>query len=356
MAEIDFKMTGYFLYTPLSNVFIDKYMTKANPAFVSVYIFFLRHALSGVYINTSQAAEKLNILESDVINALKYWGKNNVINIQFDNENIKIEFLDLNKSLNNTKIETKTETDKKVYKETKPSYSDDEIRFYSQQNQDVKQLFNMAQRILAKPLSSNDMSVLISLYDWLRMPLDEIAVLLTYCAENGKGNMRYIEKTAVDWNNKGIDTAEKAEEYLKNFNTDFKEIMKYFGISNRTPTEAEQKYMTKWVNVFKMKKDIIKIACERTVIKTGQASFPYADSIVSKWYEAGVSSAADIVKIDEEFNFNRNSEKNKNVENNYNAVKSVPKPNRFVNFEQREWDFDELKRRERERMYKNLEG
>lgn len=52
--------------------------------------------------------------------------------------------------------------------------------------------------------------------------------------------------------------------------------------------------MKKWLQEYKLPLDVVKLACERTVMQTGKASFAYADRILENWKKAGVSSVADV--------------------------------------------------------------
>ena len=69
-------------FTPVNNVFIDKYMLKARGEFVKVYILLLKYSMSGEPgISSSILAAKLNLLESDIMNALSYWNEEGVIKL-----------------------------------------------------------------------------------------------------------------------------------------------------------------------------------------------------------------------------------------------------------------------------------
>lgn len=106
--------------------------------------------------------------------------------------------------------------------------------------------------------------------------------------------------------------------------------------------------MKKWLRSYKLPLEVIKMACERTVLQTGRASFPYADSILRQWRDAGVKDAADVAKLDQAFAARK-------AQNPPRAQsrKEQPKPkNRFINYTQSEWDFAELERLEREQREK----
>ena len=85
-------------FTPVNNVFIDKYMLKARGEFVKVYILLLKYSMSGEPgISSSILAAKLNLLESDIMNALSYWNEEGVIKLNPIDKmnNFNIKFIDL---------------------------------------------------------------------------------------------------------------------------------------------------------------------------------------------------------------------------------------------------------------------
>ena len=74
--------------TILSNTFIDNYMPEANGEFVKVYIYLLR-ALSSAPVSFSleQMADRLLCTERDILRALKYWAKQELIALDFTDSN-----------------------------------------------------------------------------------------------------------------------------------------------------------------------------------------------------------------------------------------------------------------------------
>ncbi|MBQ6553599.1 MAG: DnaD domain protein, partial [Firmicutes bacterium] len=69
---------------------------------------------------------------------------------------------------------------------------------------------------------------------------------------------------------------------------------------DRAASEEEQDYMSSWVKRLKMPMELIKEACVRTVNQTGKASFAYTNGILVKWYDAGVTTPAQVKELDEE--------------------------------------------------------
>ena len=58
------------------------------------------------------------------------------------------------------------------------------------------------------------METLLYLYDTAGLPAEVILMVIEYAVDGGKYHMRYIEKVALDWADRGIDTIDKAEQYL----------------------------------------------------------------------------------------------------------------------------------------------
>ena len=83
----------------------------------------------------------------------------------------------------------------------------------------------------------------------------------------------------------------------------------------------------------------------------GSAGFPYADKIITGWYNQNVKSKADIDRLDKRYSQSKKEKSNYNQNSYTNTVKK----NRFVNYEQRNWDFEKLRSLEREHIKKQLE-
>jgi DnaD/phage-associated family protein len=347
------------LTTSISNIFIDEYLSVAHPTFILVYIFFYRHSIDVKEEMTIKlASDILKVLESDIIKAFKYWQDECLINLIIEDDNVSLEFLEVVSKLEVPKeieVEVKkvateeVKTYKPIIMETRPQYSVQELEIYKIQSTEIQKLFSVAEQTLGKLLNYNDLSVLFSLYDWLRLPVEVIEILLVYCEENNHRNMRYIEKAAIDWAENEINTVSKARDYIKLFSTDYREILKAFGQGSRNPTTSEIRYMKKWLHEYIMPIEIILEACDKTMMQIGQPKFSYADTILEKWNKDDMKTLEKIKISEEQFY------KNKEVKASTKKV-SESKPNRFSNFKQREWDFDELEKLERKYLENELKN
>ncbi len=229
----------------------------------------------------------------------------------------------------------------KILLETRPQYTVEELEIYRRQSEEINHLFRATEKSFGRFLNYNDLNVLFGLYDWLRLPLDVIELLVNYCGDNNIRSIRYVEKVAMDWCNKGIDSLEVALEYLKLHNGDYKRIMKAIGQSKRDPAEKEVAYMNKWLKEMGMPVEVVIEACERTIMSIGKPNFEYIDKMLGDWFSKGIKNLEDVKKYEVTF---RASKK----ETYQKEEKKKVKKGRFANFTQRETDYDEIERLERE--------
>lgn len=266
---------------PLSAVFVDKYMPEANATFVKVYLYGLRLCYSaGEDTDNAKIAEALDILETDVCKAYKYWESKGVVRVTEDG----VEFMDLSSAAEPKKTK-------------KPVYSGSELADIMRNNTDIKQLVNHAESIFGKTLSQSEMSTLLGFYDWLRLPIEVILLLLEHCASLQKTSMRYAEKVAVSWAENGIDTLDKAQEYLQNYDKREKVLRKFkrlFGV--KSISDSEYAHIIQWTENMKMSHDLIKRAYEKALLVTGEASFPYMNGILQSWFKKGITETDDLSK------------------------------------------------------------
>lgn len=343
--------------TYLPNTFIDNYMPEAHPAYCTVYIYSFRHSFNNrISISIKDTAAKFKILESDVVNAWQYWKSKKLVELTLDdNNNINIEFLSNKKEvISSTKEIAPVQKTKTILIDNKPIYSPKELEMYKDNYVEISQLFSTAESALGKMLSSNDLSTVFSFYDWLRLPVDVIEILLNYCSKNNHRNIRYIEKVAIDWAENNINTKELAYEYITTFNKDYREILKALGQGSRNPIASEIVFMKKWLNELNMPLNIILEACDKTMMQIGKPQFTYIDRIIEGWHKQNVKTIEDIKHIETNY-YKAKEHNNKNKKNSY-LSESQPKKSKFVNYDQRTRDYDELERLAQERLINNLKG
>ena len=276
---------------PLSTIFIDKYMCGANATFVKVYIYALRLSYDNS-VNTfglKDISNALGVLESDVVSAFKYWDSVGVVKFaNADDGDFSLEFIELSEKTVAPKKADETAPAKEVTE--KPTYTAKEIAIYIENNKGIKNMYELATKILGKPLSTNDTIILYSFYDWLRLPKDVILVLLEYCVSLGKTSMRYIEKVAISWADQEINTIRRANKFVNKQNerqSYLSNLKKILQIKDRDFSEYELKYIDEWTSTLKVSEEEVKKAYELTIINTSKLSFPYMNKILVSWSENG---------------------------------------------------------------------
>ena len=191
----------------LSKSFIETELPQAPPLYVSVYLMTL-----AVGQDAKKVAERLKATETDVLYAWGYW-----------------------KGKGYLQEEQRQEPQRPALTASaRPDYSPRELALYIK-NDKVRKLFDSAQKKLGKMLSQQDMSLLFSFYDWLGLPMEVIELLLSYCTASGHTGMRYIEKVAIGWAEEGVNTVEKAAEYIELRKTGYRSILQAFGQNRRKP-------------------------------------------------------------------------------------------------------------------------
>ena len=86
MAMITLQNSRSAEITVLTNNFIDNYMPEANGEFVKVYIYLLRLLSdTSVPFSLEQMADHFFCTERDIVRALKYWEKENLLTLTYRN-------------------------------------------------------------------------------------------------------------------------------------------------------------------------------------------------------------------------------------------------------------------------------
>ena len=71
------------------------------------------------------------------------------------------------------------------------------------------------------------------------------------------------------------------------------EIMSLFGIRDRKLSESEQNMVDKWIS-YGYDNDLIALAYDRTVLRTGGLKWAYLDSILESWKTAGYKTRSEV--------------------------------------------------------------
>lgn len=363
----------------VSNLFIDEYMQDANDAQLKVYLYLLRMMNAHQATSVSDIADKFNHTEKDVVRALKFWEKNRLLDLDYDEGKnlVGIHIRDLTASDGSSRrrnmsssfipvpsgssvpsissdasdssiisvasaaqeerrlqsresIHTKDTPSENPYE--KPVYSADQLRAFKNR-ENTAQLLCITESYIGKPLTPTEIKTILFFSDVLHFSDDLIDYLVQYCVDRGKKDFKYIEKVAINWAEQGITTPKEAQEKTYLYDKNTYAIMRELG-KNNIPTTREAEFITRWTKEYGFSNDIIFEACERTVLATDKNRFEYAERILRSWHDQNVHSKEDIGRIDEVYKQRKKS----TIATNKTYV------NRFNQFQQNTYDFDALER------------
>lgn len=324
--------------TIVSNQFIDEYMKDANDAQIKVYLYLLRMMNSNLPTSISDIVDKFNHTEKDVIRALTYWEKRNLLRLDYDDKG-EICGLHMN-SVSASSKEAQIVPMPKIVPAPapsfeKPSYSLDDIAAFKK-DEAASQILFVAESYLGRTLSAVDIKTLLFIYKELNFSVELMDYLIEYCVGKGKREMRYIEKVAVNWATEGVTTVRQAKNRSTRYEKLVYTVMKALGRQS-DPTSQEADFIQRWNKQYGFSQEVILAACEKTVLAVSSHRFEYAEGILSKWHQSGIRTIGDVRKAEEEFR------KNKELRP---ATKQASKPvNSFNSFsQQRDYDFEQLEK------------
>ena len=359
---VQIKNRWEFQATLVANEFIDQYMAQANGEYVKVYLYLLRHQGEGADVEAIASA--LDHTEADVKRALAYWEKKGVLEQgswddgggQSGGTATRESGLGRNygptaqeeaaaQSSGPSSWETSSAQPAITEDIPAPVYSAGQVQRLSG-DEEFSQLLYIAQKYLNKVFTPRDCQVFAYLYDTLKLSTELLEYLVEYCAQNGHFSLRYLEKVALNWHSRGIRTPDEAREFAESFNGDVFSVMKAFGLGDRRPGAKEQELIDRWFREYGFSRELVLLACDRTICAIHTPSFQYADRILSDWKAAGVKCRADVEALDEK----RRTGLKKDGENREKTgAREAGREggrrraaNQFHNFKQRDTDYDAL--------------
>lgn len=161
---------------------------------------------------------------------------------------------------------------------------------------DLESLVTAAEQQRGRLFNRSDLSILVSLSQELGLNGAYILTLLAYCDGQGDGEpkpLRYAERVAFRLTERGIDTCEALEEYIREqeaLRSIEGGLRRMFGIGARKLTEKEETAFLTWTRDYGYGEEIIGAAYDVTVNATGKASVAYTGKILAHWHEEGIDS------------------------------------------------------------------
>ena len=249
-------------------------------------------------VDLKAVADKIGMDLGDFIVSLNFWQKAGVIGMS-EALHIKDEVPASNEE----------KTEKKEHKLRKtdevPRYTTEELSVILEKRSETSHLIDECQQIFGKIFNTHEINIVLGLVDYLALGWDYVMELLGFCARQGKHSINYVERTAFSFVESGVDTVEALKikiaelEVLKS-NENF--VRKLFGMKSRAFTAKEKKCISRWFGDFGYGESIVNKAYELTVSATNEASVPYANAILERWFSEGIKTLEDVEKAEAERN------------------------------------------------------
>ena len=256
---------------------VDNHLKFVKAEHVKVLLFVMRNMMTDV--SEQAIAEATDLSEYDVNEALLYWADAGVL-------------CPKEKSVT---AASKKEKEKTVAKAEKPTRAD--VAKRGNEDPKIRYLLRETQLKLGRNLKSNESNTLVWLYDDQGLDVSLILLIIQYAVAHKKANIRFIESTAVDWIDKGIDNITDADAELRRMATGEQAwgiVSAAFGLERRKPSKKETEYSLMWVEEWKLSREMLTAAYEECVNQKSKFSFPYVAKILESWHEKGYSSPKDI--------------------------------------------------------------
>ncbi len=259
---------------PFSSEVVDKYLKLASGEQIKVLLYIMRN--NGNNPSLEEISTQTDVLIYDVKEALMFWADAGL--------------------LVSNAAQTNNDTQKNIVKKVlKPQRED--VAKRGLEDPKIRYMLNETQLKFGRNLKTNETSTLVWLYDDQGLDVSLILLIVQYAVTHNRANIRFIESVATDWLNKGIISLEDADRELNNLamgEQAWAVVQSVFGIERRKPSKKEIELSLKWIDEWKISKEMLLAAYEACVDAKSKFSFPYVAKIIENWHQKGYKKPEDI--------------------------------------------------------------
>lgn len=309
----------------------DNFLKLADGGHIKVLLYILRN--SGRNISTEEISLHTGVVPEKVEEAVNFWQQANVLLAQQAESSIRLAPVQtieqpaapvtkstrqsskktakkqtaspaVQKSTAEVPEQTDTQVSKTVPFEHRLNSASD-VANVVRSSSDLSELMSIAESILGV-LNFSMQRVLLYIFETLCLKKEVIITLVSYCASINRTDAQYIEQTARNWYDDGINTRELAEQRISEMNvsTDFYTELKNSFKLNRELTRNEKKYADQWREKgYGM--GLIMYAYELTVERIQLPRFSYMNAILLRWETEGCTTVEQAQEISEIYRNNK---------------------------------------------------
>ncbi|MBE6714652.1 MAG: DnaD domain protein [Ruminococcaceae bacterium] len=274
----------------------------------------LLYILSDPEFDSESAAEALNITLKSFNAAIEYWMRAGAIECEgFEKKaKQKKESALLSDGADGTNVTVKRPRPVARASEL-PRYSTEQIAAYVEEH-NIGDLLSACQQYMGKMFTTAEVETVVGLLDYLKLEPEYIMLLFAHCEKMNKKSLRYVEKLAIGLFDKDILGYEELDSHLNAIEAAAqmdKPLRDLFGIGRRALTKKEKEAFETWVGKWALPMALIERAYEVTVENTGNASVPYCNAVLQRWYESGYKSIEEVEAAMAEYKHDKDGSKDK---------------------------------------------
>ena len=168
-----------------------------------------------------------------------------------------------------------------------------EVLQYQKRHPEFSTLVEAASARLGKPIGHSETATLLYLHDTVGLPMEVILLEIAYAVSIGKGNMRYVEKLALDWCDRDIATISAVDghiRYLEACRRAGERVAKLLDAPKALST-AQAELAEKWLMQWRFSEAMLLKAADITrekIRKITPSFFSYMDKILERWLAEGI--------------------------------------------------------------------
>ena len=261
-----------FDVTPVENLFIQEYMVDAPGDYVKVYLCALMQSRFPAAAEPSleKFAAALHMDVQGVLDALRYWQRRGLVR-PLDGEAPAYALLNVRSAMFDG---AESARESGFYR-------------YSEFNNRVADL------LPGKKLTPRDYEAMSDWIELFGISEEAALVLIKFCVDKwGVAKVTVSKMTGVarEWQKKGVDTPEKARDYVSNMMlaiSPASDLLPYIGINYRRATAEEDKLFRKWRDEWGFSMDGIRAACA-PMKNIQNPNFGYLDKILEGLHKRGL--------------------------------------------------------------------
>lgn len=263
-------MRGVFV---LPDRVADDCLTLATPEQLRVLLWFSRHEQQW---DASACAKQLGLSPDECDGCLRFWAEQGVLAAT---DGVA------------TPSEHTHETAHARPAVVKPLIK--EVLQYQKQHPEFSTLVEAASARLGKPIGHSETATLLYLHNTVGLPMEVILMEIAYAVSIGKGNMRYVEKLALDWCDHDISTISAVDghiRYLEACRQAAEKIEKLLAAPkplNTTQAQIAEKWLMQWQFSEEMLLKAADITREK-IEKVTPSFLNYMDKVLEHWLAEGI--------------------------------------------------------------------